>query len=137
MPETLDEVFPATTQGLHAALRAIELFCDGRNLDADLVSRARIIVEELFTNTIKYGYGGECDRPVKLRIADKPALVLTFEDDAAKFDPTRWLPDHPADVPADQRPEGKAGIPLVLGLAKRVRYVPREKGNRIEITIGH
>ena len=135
MRTDLDDVFPATTQGLHAALTAIERFCAGRNLDADLVSRARIIVEELFTNTIKYGYGGECDRPVRLRLAVDPALTLTLEDEATQFDPTRWRPHPSADVPADQKPEGKTGIALVLGLARRVRYIARERGNCIEIEI--
>src|SRR5215472_2962678 len=135
MRTELDEVFPATTEGLSAALRALEQFCTERNLDADLVSRARIIVEELFSNTIKYGYGGECDRPVRLRLSNDNVLKLTLEDEAAKFDPTRWRPDHPEDLPLERRPEGKAGIALVLGLAAHIRYIAREKGNCIEITI--
>lgn len=135
MRTDLDEVFPATAKGLNAALGAIDRFCAGRNLDGGLVSRTRIIVEELFSNTIKYGYGGECDRPVKLRMTDGPVLMLMFEDEAPKFDPTRWRPSHAPDAPPDRRPEGKAGIALVLGLAARVRYIPLEKGNRIEITI--
>ncbi len=135
MRTDLDEIFPATSEGLNAALTAIEQFCTERNLDADLVSRARIIVEELFSNTIKYGYGGECDRPVRLRLTNDNVLRLTLEDEAAKFDPTSWRPARPADVPADHRAEGKLGIPLVLGLATRVQYTPRKQGNRIEITI--
>jgi anti-sigma regulatory factor (Ser/Thr protein kinase) len=135
MQTDLDEIFPATTDGLHTALRAIEQFCAGRNLEANLVSRARIIVEELFSNTIKYGYGGECDRPVRVRLVEEGVLRLTLADEAAMFDPTRWRPEHPADLPADRRPEGKAGIALVLGLAAQVRYIPTESGNCIEITI--
>jgi serine/threonine-protein kinase RsbW len=135
MRTDLDEVFPATTEGLNAALSAIERFCNERNLDANLVSRARIVVEELFSNTIKYGYGGECDRPVRLSLTSDHGLKLTLEDEAASFDPTRWRPAHPADVPADRRPDGKAGIALVLGLATEVRYVPRETGNRVEIVV--
>jgi anti-sigma regulatory factor (Ser/Thr protein kinase) len=135
MRTDLDEIFPATTEGLNTALRAIEQFCTERNLDANLVSRARIIVEELFSNTIKYGYGGECDRPVRLRLTKENVLKLTLEDEAAKFDPLTWLADHPADLPADRRPEGKTGIALVRGLAAQLRYTAHEKGNRIEITI--
>jgi serine/threonine-protein kinase RsbW len=135
MRTDLDEIFPATTEGLTAALRTLEQFCTERNLDADLVSRARIIVEELFSNTIKYGYGGECDRPVRLRLSNDNVLKLTLEDEAPKFDPTRWRSDHPADVPLDRRPEGKTGIALVLGLATQIRYLAREHGNCIEIAI--
>src|SRR5215472_4135578 len=122
MRTDLDEVFPATTERLTAALRALEQFCAERNLDADLVSRARIIVEELFSNTIKYGYGGESDRPVRLRLTNDSVLRLTLEDEAAKSAPARWRPAHHADAPADQRPEGRVGIPLALGLATHVQY---------------
>ena len=77
------------------------------------ISRTRIVVEELFTNTIKYGYRGECDRPVRLKLVIDPAIHLTFEDDAAHFDPTGWQPGGNS-VAEDQRPEGQAGIPLIL-----------------------
>jgi len=134
MRADLDESFPATIKGLHAALKAIEEFCTAYNLRSDLVSRARIIVEELFTNTIKYGYGGECDRPVRRRLTIVSAVRLTFEDDAAYFDPTRWESAGHAGEP-HQRPEGQAGIPLIMSLSSDVQYMARSGGNRLVISV--
>ena len=88
MPTDLEVSFPATTSGMVAALRTIEHSGVAWNLDADLIGRLSIIVEELFSNTIKYGYGQECDLPVRLRLAAIPVLTLVYEDDAAPFDPT-------------------------------------------------
>ena len=51
--------FPATMSGLVASLEAIDHTGTTWNLDPGLVSRVRLIVEELFSNTIKYGYGAE------------------------------------------------------------------------------
>ncbi len=132
MPVDLDESFPATADGLRTALEAIDRFCVACNLNGLAVSRVRIIVEELFTNTIKYGYGGECDRPVRLCLGGMP-LCLIFEDDAPPFDPTGWK--CATDTAPDQQPEGQAGIPLILRLGSQVRYDARQHGNRIAITI--
>ncbi len=78
---------PATMEGLSAALDAVEQYC--ARMNRDLVSRARIVVEELFSNTIKYGYGGESDHRVRLRLAADPVLTLVYEDDAPPFDHDR------------------------------------------------
>lgn len=135
MRTEFDESFPATAKGLHAALDAIERFCATRHLDPPLLSRTRIIVEELFTNTIKHGHGGECERPVRLGLAIDPVLRLTFEDDAAHFDPTKWMHRHAPNVRPDMRPEGQAGIAMILGLSSEVVHVARPNGNRLTITI--
>src|SRR5579863_8062737 len=78
MASELKLSFPATISGLIASLEAIDHAGATWSLDIDLVSRVRIIVEELFSNTIKYGYGQECERPVRLRLGVHPELTLTY-----------------------------------------------------------
>jgi serine/threonine-protein kinase RsbW len=128
MPADLDLSVPATTSGLRAALQSLEGVCAARHIHAEVVSRCRIVVEELFTNTIKYGYGGECDRPVRVSVSTGEALSVTLEDEAGTFDPTLWKPE-------DDRSErvGQAGIALVLGLSSRVVYEEVPGGNRITV----
>jgi anti-sigma regulatory factor (Ser/Thr protein kinase) len=135
MRADLDKQFPATTIGLYDAVESIDRLCTARHVHPALVSRARIIVEELFTNTIKHGHGGECDRPVRLRLKTSPVLQLTYEDDAAHFDPTQWKAGHHPDSPPDQQPEGQAGIAMVMGLSSNVRHTRGPNGNRLAITI--
>ena len=125
--------FPATTQGLLQALQSVDRAGAAWKLDAELVSRAQIVVEELFTNTIKYGYGEECNKPVRIYLKTEPAFILIYEDEAASFDPTRWTPED-IDPAADDRPEGKAGIMLIMGLSASAHYVSRPTGNRLEVT---
>ena len=121
-------------EGLFAALRALEQACNNWNINADLVSRALIVVEELFSNTIKYGYGGECAQAVRLGLAPLPRLTITYEDDAPLFDPTGWkAPDNEALAPED-RPEGQTGIAMVTGLCASAVYQPRTCGNRLVMT---
>jgi anti-sigma regulatory factor (Ser/Thr protein kinase) len=134
MATRLDVTVPATTKGRCDALVAIERSCAAWNLDRDLVSRVLIIVEELFSNTVKYGYGGECERPVRFGLSTDPVLTLVYEDDAPPFDPTLWRRAETADVAADQRPEGQAGILLIMGLSATAHYLPRPAGNCLTVT---
>jgi serine/threonine-protein kinase RsbW len=128
--------YTATMASLVAALDAIEHACSTSNTDTDLVSRARIVVEELFSNTIKYGYGGECDKPVRIGLTAGPRLIITYEDDAPLFDPTRWKSEEDEVVLPDQRPEGRAGIAMVMGLCAAAVYSPRGGRNCLAMTFG-
>ncbi len=113
---------PANMAALHDALDAIEQACSAWKIDSALVSRARIVVEELFSNTIKYGYGAECERPVRLHLQARPELTLTYEDDAPPFDPFAWKAKQVELLPLEDRPIGQAGIAMVLGLSAHASY---------------
>ncbi len=134
MASELSLSFSATMSGLVASLEAVDHAGAVWNLDPDLVSRVRIIVEELFSNTIKYGYGLECERPVRLRFSTGPSVTLTYEDDAPPFDPTARARETNASIADAERPEGRAGIALVLGLCAGAHYEPRPDGNCLVMT---
>jgi serine/threonine-protein kinase RsbW len=133
----LEIELPATHSALLSCLETIGEFGAAAKLPPDVVAKARIVVEELYSNTIKYGYGGECDRRVWLRLSAEASLTVIYEDDAANFDPTTWLT--PADEgdgrlsAAESLREGEAGLALMFGLASSVAYEPRAAGNRLVV----
>jgi anti-sigma regulatory factor (Ser/Thr protein kinase) len=120
---------PATTAGLLSSLDRIRESCTRSNLPRDTISRLQIVVEELFSNTIKYGYGGECERPVRIRLRCSPRIELVYEDLAPPFDPTAWRETTP---PGDGD-DGRKGIALVRGLAESTRYERLPAGNRLTL----
>jgi anti-sigma regulatory factor (Ser/Thr protein kinase) len=126
--------FPATISGLVASLEAMDHAGIALNLTPALVSRVRIVVEELFSNTIKYGYGGECERPVRLHLSTDTSLTIAYEDDAPPFDPTARAREDDASIMDEDRPEGRAGIAMVLGLCATTKYMPRPDGNCLIMT---
>jgi anti-sigma regulatory factor (Ser/Thr protein kinase) len=126
--------FPATMSGLIASLEAIDHMGAAWSLSPVLVSRVRLIVEELFSNTIKYGYGEECERPVRLQFSADAGLTVTYEDEAPPFDPTARARESDASIMDEDRPEGRAGIALVLGLCATAAYLPKPNGNVLVMT---
>jgi len=82
MPADLVLDLSATTSGLRECLDRIEQSGAGWNLPRAMVARLRIVVEELYANTIKHGYGGETGGPVCLRLRGEPAIELVYEDAA-------------------------------------------------------
>jgi len=130
-PDELRLNCPARKHALHTALDTIEKTCGTWKIDSALVSRARIVVEELFSNTIKYGYGGECERPVRLSLLPHPRLTLTYEDEAPAFNPLAWKPE--ADEPLEDRPIGQAGIAMVIGLSASTKYERRNRANCLTV----
>ena len=110
------------------------MFCIIWKIDRSLVSRARIVVEELFSNTIKYGYGGECEKPVRLRLQPGPALTLIYEDEAPPFNTLAWTAKPDDELALEEQPIGQAGIAMVVGLSAKACYQRRDSANRLTIT---
>lgn len=131
----LDLELSATISGLVRALELLDQCAAERELDRAVVIRLRIVIEELVTNTIKYGYGRECAQPVRLRLFLGEWTELIYEDAAPAFDPLAWHVCWKAEVPAQDGRVGRQGIPLILGLASEVRYQALSQGNRLILSL--
>ncbi|HUA56020.1 MAG TPA: ATP-binding protein [Candidatus Sulfotelmatobacter sp.] len=132
-PLALD--LPATVDGLRSGLAAIERHCAAADLPTSAVARTLTVFEEIFTNTMKYGYRDAVGARIRVVLAGGDPLRLVLEDAAPAFDPTAWnaKPDLTGDV-AD-RPVGRAGIALVMGLASSVRWEALAPGNRLTLEL--
>lgn len=79
-------------------------------MSGSLRETVRLVGEELLTNVIRHGYGGQ-DGMVEIEITiDQAGVGLIMRDRAAPFDPLAW---DPGDDPLE---EGKRGILLVRRL---------------------
>ncbi len=127
---------PATMGALLTCSERIGHVCAAANLDPDLIARARIVLEELFLNTIRYGYGAECERPVRMVLnrGRGSTLTLIYEDEAPRFDPIAWRERPDRTFAVDVLREGEAGLDLMFGLATSLDYEPTRVGNRVTVS---
>ena len=130
--------WPARMASVTEATAFVESFCEARSLARADALRLVLVVEELFTNTVAHGHGGDCDAPVRIGLGATAGHVeLCYEDSAPPFDPVEHLASAATalDVVAADRRVGGAGLALVLGMATHVRYVREEDVNRLRLTI--
>lgn len=134
MSNEFEVCIPATVSGLIAALASFDQFCVALKLADDLVARVRLVIEELASNTIKYGYCGDCERPIRLRLCIQPTPTLFYEDEARPFDPTLWRQSVDWTAASREQQEGRSGIVLVRGLSSGLAYHRVPDGNQLVIT---
>lgn len=107
----------------------IAVWAGGAGVLPDRAHRLQLLVEELFTNTVAHGHGGECGAGIRiaLRFADDE-LVLHYSDEAPPFDTA----SHPGREAAHNR-IGGLGLTLLHGLSKTLRYSRRDMHNVTEL----
>lgn len=101
---------------------------------AAAVFLADLVIEELVTNTIKYGYDDTNAHCVHVSVDfSDGTLTLEVRDDGHEFNPlSRESPD--VTLPAEQRDIGGLGIHLVCQMSDDVRYERRDGWNVVIAT---
>jgi serine/threonine-protein kinase RsbW len=133
-----EEVFQARLSAIPETAAFARAFCAGEGLGQDATRRLTLIIEELFTNTVRHGYGDETDAPIRisLALADDCISVL-YEDWAPRYDPLGRFSTSPADLEAEleARREGGLGVYLVGQLVASARYAYEDGANRLWLTL--
>jgi phosphoserine phosphatase len=119
------------------ALVAFTAEAAGRlGIGADLLGIVDFVVEELFTNMVKYGRGSSA--PILLAVDSQggQAVVTLVDRDVAPFDPND-APDVDVGQPIEARAPGGLGLHLIRKLADRVQYdyVPERRDSRVTVWI--
>ena len=113
-------------------------FCDRHDISHDDAMRLRLIIEELFTNTVQHGYRGESDAPISVTLhLDAGAVTVLYEDSAPRYDPLAHTsgPGPDASRSGVSRPVGGLGVYLVSKLVERPSYAYEDGFNRLRLTL--
>jgi serine/threonine-protein kinase RsbW len=98
-------------------------FAATQGLSRDDLARVLIVLEELITNLLKYGYSADTQpRTVEIALSiEGDQLLVELVDDACPFDPMA-TPVPELDQPASARPIGGLGLHIVRALTEAMRY---------------
>jgi anti-sigma regulatory factor (Ser/Thr protein kinase) len=127
-------VFPAKMGQLRTLRGFLEAFCAHAGLANEDCLRVNLVLEELFTNTVRHGYRGESDAPIWVTLsAAQGVLRVTYEDSAPPFNPYVGLPEFAPDATLRSRKIGGLGVLLTRKLANSRDYAYLYGRNRIRL----
>jgi serine/threonine-protein kinase RsbW len=127
-------LFPARLGELRALREFLERFCALAEVATDDCLRVNLVLEELFTNTVRHGYRGDSDAPIWVTLETGPgALYVTYEDAAPPFNPWVGLPEFAPDATLRSRRIGGLGVLLTRKLANTRDYAYLYGRNRIRM----
>lgn len=117
-------MFPAVLGGGLRAIRAfVERFGALAGVGQDARLRLNLVLEELFTNTVRHGYRDGTDAPVWITLSrDEGDVRIVYEDCGPPFNPYAWLAAARSAGPQPLRRPGGLGILLTRELAASRDY---------------
>jgi anti-sigma regulatory factor (Ser/Thr protein kinase) len=128
--------FEARMDALASALAFVEEACAAEGMGRPDVLRMVFIVEELFTNTVTHGHGGDCALPIDVALTvDDGQARLSYADSAPAHDPLAGIKGAPGTLATSisLRPVGGLGAYLVGHLIESARYRREDGRNVLEL----
>lgn len=116
----------------------VEEACEKAGCAAGQRLRVQLVMEELFTNTVKYGQSGASPVSITLfmEFDGKGPMTVRYEDDAPRHDPFEQAgEDSHLSASVTKRRIGGLGIVLVRELGKDVRYEWSGGKNRVSFVV--
>ena len=111
----------------------VSAFCAVHGVNEGVAFRINLALEELLTNTIKYGYADQGAHEIVIELQKSgDGLTVEIVDDGKPFDLTQApVPD--LDAPVEQRAIGGLGLHFVRTMMDEVRYHRDGSCNRVTL----
>ena len=113
--------------------RHLETFGQKTGLSKKFVFEVNLVLDELFTNIISYGFDDGCEHVIKVTITpENGGLCLYIEDDGKPFNPIEFeTPDVSCSV--EECKIGGLGIHIMKKLMDEVCYARCENKNMLTL----
>jgi sigma-B regulation protein RsbU (phosphoserine phosphatase) len=131
---TVQRYFKRSFDSLESVFAFIDDFLRAKSIDPSLREPVDFIVEELFTNMVKYNPGNEHDIALALGCTPDKLTVRLIDFDVDPFDVTRGAPVD-IDKPLQERQIGGLGLHLVRQMADTLRYEFADRRSTITFTM--
>jgi serine/threonine-protein kinase RsbW len=134
----ISEVFLNKREEIQRLGVVAERFGAEQRLSDDDMMAINLVLDELITNIIDYGYDDDAEHEIRVTMeVEGGTLTIEVEDDARLFDPLKATPPD-LSLPLEERPVGGLGIHIVRSLMDAVEHQRRDGRNILTMrkTIG-
>jgi anti-sigma regulatory factor (Ser/Thr protein kinase) len=114
---------------IHGFVRA---FFDREKIDSEHLFAVDLAVEEVFTNFVKHGDGGDREIDVELDREKDRLTIRLVDPDSSRFDITAAAKVD-TDLPLEERPVGGLGIHLTRKLMDEIEYAYEDRRSTITL----
>ena len=126
MEARLDEI-----ERVHAA---VDILAEAEGWPPNLLFQIKLVLEEMGTNIVKYGYEDEDKKDVQIVLtSETDTLTMEISDDGKPFDPFTDAPPPDLDSPIPDRPIGGLGVYLVQKLMDETSYRREDGKNKLTL----
>ncbi|HCF94891.1 MAG TPA: hypothetical protein DEW46_07505 [Verrucomicrobia bacterium] len=136
-PKKLDIEIANHESQLETAMQAVEGFLGECGIQQDVAFRVILAVEELVTNSMKYGYDDDNPHTISISVCIQDTvpeeIVLLVQDDGHPFDP-QDAPTPDLESAPEDRQIGGLGLHLVKQMSQGLEYERMEPYNRVRVT---
>jgi len=135
MTSTPHRRYAARMKSLAEIRTYIDGVCAAAGIERKECLKMHLIVEELFTNSVTHGYGGDSDSPIWIALEScATGLILSYQDEAPPHDPLSSFRPMQTTIMLTTQPIGGLGIQLVRKLATDLSYHRDQDRNCIRLT---
>lgn len=125
--------FPRDVAALARIHEWVESFLDANGLPPDAAFEVDLLVEELFTNMVKYNVAGREDIEIGLAASGPVITILVRDFDVESFDVTQAPEVDPA-MPMEARRRGGLGLHFVRQIADTLDYDYTGRNSTVTVT---
>jgi anti-sigma regulatory factor (Ser/Thr protein kinase) len=111
----------------------VRSFFTREGIDNNHLHDVDLVVEELFTNVVKYGRGGDSEIEIELGRQDDRLTIRLTDHDADPFDITTQAKEVDTTEPLEERSIGGLGIHLVKELMDEIDYSYEDRRSTITL----
>ena len=119
--DRMEKHFQKRISSLEIMADFVARFLERNKIKEDTSFKLNLMIEEIFTNMVKYGNGGTDEMSLCLTIKGSEIVVTMIDFDVAPFDITE-SPEVDTHMPLNERKPGGLGLHLVKTLADEVIY---------------
>lgn len=131
MIQTASIVLKNDLSEIEILIERVESFSETHGIPQSISLKVAMILEELFTNTVSYGFSDNVEHEISVTLkVDADSLSVAYEDDGIPYNPfERDDPDLDASV--EDRQVGGLGVYLTKVIMDYVKYYRVGDKNKI------